>query len=96
MAISIIEIIMKEIKITKEPVELYKLLKFESIVSSGGEAKHVISEGYVTLNGTLETRKRKKLVSDDVIMFNGKKYKFRLVWVFLVMQWLIRKPINIM
>lgn len=66
---------MKEIKITKEPVELYKLLKFESIVSSGGEAKHVISEGYVTLNGTLETRKRKKLVSGDVIEFNGEKYK---------------------
>jgi len=69
----------KEIKINKEPVELYKLLKFESIVSSGGEAKHVISEGYVTLNGSLETRKRKKLVSGDVIEFNGDKYKLRLV-----------------
>ena len=86
----------KEIKINKEPVELYKLLKFESIVSSGGEAKHVISEGYVTLNGSLETRKRKKLVSGDVIEFNGDKYKLRLVWVFLVMQWLIMKLLNIM
>lgn len=86
----------KEIKINKEPVELYKLLKFESIVSSGGEAKHVISEGYVTLNGTLETRKRKKLVSGDVIEFNGDKYKLRLVWVVLVMCWRIMKLLIIM
>ncbi len=70
---------MREVEINKEPVELYKLLKFESIVSSGGEAKHMISEGFVTLNGTLETRKRKKLVSGDIIEFNGEKFKLRLV-----------------
>ncbi|HIO96531.1 MAG TPA: RNA-binding S4 domain-containing protein [Leucothrix sp.] len=70
---------MKEIEINKEPVELYKLLKFESIVSSGGEAKHVISEGYVLVNNELETRKRKKMLSGDIIEFNGEKYKLRLV-----------------
>ena len=73
------ENIMKEIEITKEPVELYKVLKFESIVSSGGEAKFVVSEGMVSLNGEVETRKRKKMVSGDVIEFNGEKYKLRLV-----------------
>ena len=36
---------MKEIEITKEPVELYKILKFEGIVASGGEAKAVIDDG---------------------------------------------------
>jgi len=70
---------MKEIEINKEPVELYKLLKFESILSSGGEAKHVISEGYVLLNGEVETRKRKKIVSGDVIEFNGESYKTKLI-----------------
>lgn len=70
---------MTEIEITREPVELYKLLKFESILSSGGEAKHVISEGYVLLNGEVETRKRKKIVSGDVIEFNGESYKTKLV-----------------
>ena len=70
---------MKEVEIIREPVELYKLLKFESIASSGGEAKHVISEGYVTVNNEVETRKRKKMVSGDVIEFNGEKYKLRLV-----------------
>ena len=38
---------MKEIEINREPVELYKILKFENIVSSGGEAKTVIDEGQV-------------------------------------------------
>ena len=70
---------MNEVEITKEPVELYKLLKFESIVSSGGEAKYVVSEGMVMLNGEVETRKRKKLVSGDIVEFNGEKYQLRLV-----------------
>ncbi len=70
---------MKEIEINKEPVELYKLLKFESILSSGGEAKYVISEGYVLVNGEVETRKRKKILSGDIIEFNGEKYKLLLV-----------------
>lgn len=70
---------MKEIEINKEPVELYKLLKFESIVSSGGEAKYVVSEGLVLVNGVVETRKRKKMVSGDTIEFNGELFKLRLI-----------------
>ena len=42
---------MRDVKITEEPVELYKLLKFEGMVASGGEAKTVISEGQVLVNG---------------------------------------------
>ncbi len=70
---------MTTIEITQQPVELFKLLKFESIVSSGGEAKHVISEGYVLVNDQVETRKRKKMSAGDRIEFNGKKYILRLV-----------------
>ena len=66
---------MQQIEINHEPVELYKILKFEAIVSSGGEAKSVISEGMVLLNGKVETQKRKKIVSGDVIEFQGQKYK---------------------
>ena len=66
---------MKEIFITKEPVELYIILKFESLVGSGGEAKYVISEGLVKLNGSIETRKRKKVVSGDTIEFNHEAYR---------------------
>ncbi|MDD2343646.1 MAG: RNA-binding S4 domain-containing protein [Tolumonas sp.] len=66
---------MKEIEITQEPVELYKILKFESIVSSGGEAKAVIDDGQVLVNGLVETRKRKKIISGDIIEFMGNEFK---------------------
>lgn len=66
---------MKEVEITREPVELYKILKFEGIVSSGGEAKAVIDDGQVRVNGQVETRRRKKIVSGDTIEFGGESLK---------------------
>lgn len=66
---------MKEIEISKEPIELFKLLKLESIVSSGGEAKAVIADGQVLVNGKVETRKRKKIVAGDIIEFMNDKFK---------------------
>ena len=69
---------MQQIEINHEPVELYKILKFEAIVSSGGEAKSVISEGMVLLNGKVETQKRKKIVSGDMIEFQGEQYRIAL------------------
>ena len=67
------EITMREVIITKEPVELYKVLKFEAMVDSGGEAKSVIDQGLVSVNGEVETRKRKKLVSGDTIEFDNQE-----------------------
>lgn len=55
------------VSINKVPVELYKILKFENIVSSGGEAKYVIANGWVRVNGSIETRKRKKIYPGDTI-----------------------------
>ncbi|MDX1489751.1 MAG: RNA-binding S4 domain-containing protein [Pseudohongiellaceae bacterium] len=69
---------MNEIILTKEPVELFKILKFENIASSGGEAKALIEQGAVQLNGETETRKRKKIVSGDVIDCLGQQYKISL------------------
>jgi ribosome-associated protein len=60
---------MREVVITKEPVELYKILKFEGMVDSGGRAKTVIAEGLVLVNGEVETRKRRKILSGDTIKF---------------------------
>ena len=64
---------MREVEISKEPVELYKILKFEGLVASGGEAKKVIAEGYVFVNGAVETQKRKKIVSGDIVEFGEEK-----------------------
>jgi ribosome-associated protein len=69
---------MKDVEITKEPVELYKILKFEGLVSSGGDAKTVIAEGQVLVNGEVETRKRKKIVSGDTIEYGNEKIRIKL------------------
>jgi ribosome-associated protein len=52
-----------------EYVELYKLLKILNWVNSGGEAKQFIEEGKVSVNGEVETRKRKKLVIGDRVTY---------------------------
>lgn len=69
---------MKNVDITEEPVELCRILKFDNMVSSGGEAKHIISEGLVRVNGEVETRKRKKLFSGDIIEFGDKKIRIQI------------------
>lgn len=70
---------MREVKIPKEPVELYKILKFEAMVASGGEAKLVISNGLVQVNGQVEIRKRKKIISGDIIKFADEEVRVSLV-----------------
>lgn len=63
------------VDVSYQPVELCKLLKIANMVSGGGEAKIVISEGYVYLNGEVEFQKRKKIYNDDIIEFNGEVFQ---------------------
>jgi ribosome-associated protein len=63
------------VQIDREPIELYKILKFDNMVQSGGEAKFVIAEGLVRVNGEVETRKRKKIISGDIIEFEGEEIR---------------------
>lgn len=69
---------MRVVNISSEPVELYKILKFEGIVATGGEAKLVIGDGQVTVNGEIETRKRRKIRDGDSIEFGAEKMRVRL------------------
>ena len=69
---------MRVVEITSEPVELHKILKFEGMVGSGGQAKQVISEGLVLVNDKVETRKRKKIVAGDTIEFDQEKIRIQL------------------
>ena len=66
------------IEITREPVELYKILKFEGFVESGAQAKLVIADGYVSVNGEVETRKRRKMLNGDVIGIGGEEFVLQL------------------
>ena len=61
----------QNIDVSIQPIELCKLLKIANMVSGGGEAKIVISEGYVLLNNEVEFQKRKKVYHDDIVEFNG-------------------------
>ena len=69
---------MKDVFINKEHVELFKILKFEGIASSGSEAKAMIAAGTVLVNGIIEKQKRKKMVSGDTIEFNGEIFRLKL------------------
>lgn len=60
---------MKAVEITREPVELYKILKFEGLANSGAEAKLAIEEGRVRVNKQVENRKRRKIVAGDIIEY---------------------------
>jgi ribosome-associated protein len=54
------------------PIELCQFLKFGGLTGTGGEAKQVISQGLVQLNGVVETQKRKKLLAGDRVTYDGK------------------------
>lgn len=54
-------------------IELNKLLKIMQLVGSGGEAKQIIDEGLVQVNGTVEKQRRKKLRKGDKVLFEDQE-----------------------
>ena len=61
----------RKVVVREVPIELCQFIKFGGLTESGGEAKQLISEGLVTLNGVVETQKRKKLAVGDQVKANG-------------------------
>lgn len=66
---------MIEIKINSEFIKLDQLLKLSDVASSGGEAKILILEGHVKLNGKIEKQRGKKIKSGDILQIQGKCIK---------------------
>jgi len=66
---------MIEQKVSGKYIELYKLLKLANLVASGGEAKMVIEDLMVSVNGVIETRKRNKLKNGDIVSFAGEEIR---------------------
>ena len=58
-----------DIKINTEFIKLDSLLKFANTVYSGGEAKTVIAEGMVKVNGETEIRRGRKIYKGDTVTF---------------------------
>ena len=61
----------KEVNITTEFIKLDALLKFAGAVETGGEAKQVIQEGHVRVNGEVCAKRRKKIRPGDVAELDG-------------------------
>lgn len=66
---------MREFKIKDDFIKLGQLLKAAGLVDSGVEAKFLIQDGEVMLNGVVETQRGKKIVPGDVVSFNGEQVK---------------------
>lgn len=62
---------MADFNLTGEHIDLFRLLKAAHLCGTGGEAKIMIGEGLVTVDGAIETRKRKKIRRGQTVEFNG-------------------------
>ena len=60
---------MKEFTLKDDFIKLGQLLKATGLVSSGVDAKFVIQNGEVKLNGKVELQRGKKIVSGDIVSF---------------------------
>ena len=63
------------VAIMTEYIKLQDALKFANVVYSGGEAKTLIQEGQVTVNGEVCTMRGKKLYPGDRFSFMGATYE---------------------
>ncbi|MDY5846498.1 MAG: RNA-binding S4 domain-containing protein [Bariatricus sp.] len=66
---------MYTIKLREEYIKLGQALKAAGLVSSGIEAKEVIIEGLVKVNGEVDTRRGKKLYDGDKVSYDGEEIK---------------------
>ncbi|MCL2790338.1 MAG: RNA-binding S4 domain-containing protein [Desulfobulbus sp.] len=62
---------MQSAPIATDYIELDKLLKRENLAASGGEARFLISQGLASVNGVVESRKRRKLYPGDRVLCLG-------------------------
>ena len=75
MLLNFERIIMNTIKLRDEFIKLGQALKAAGLVESGIEAKEVILDGLVKVNGEVDTRRGKKLYDGDIVSFDGEEIK---------------------
>ncbi|MFB8792492.1 MAG: RNA-binding S4 domain-containing protein [Potamolinea sp.] len=59
-------------------IKLNQFLKWVGAAHTGGEAKLMIQDGEVTVNGTIETRRGRQLITGDSVIVQGKTYMVEL------------------
>lgn len=65
---------MREINIKDEFIKLGQALKLSGEVDSGIDAKFVIQDGKVSVNGEVDYRRGRKLYKDDIFSYDGKEF----------------------
>ena len=63
---------------TNTTIQLDQFLKWIGIAPTGGQAKLIIQDGNVRVNGEIETRRGRKLVAGDLVTVGGQTFKVRL------------------
>jgi ribosome-associated protein len=68
---------METIKLREQDefIKLGQALKAAGLVESGVEAKDVILDGLVSVNGEVDTRRGKKLYDGDIVEYDGEQIK---------------------
>ena len=66
---------MEEIRIRDEFIKLGQLRKLADLVQDGVEAKYVITDGLVKVNGEMDDRRGRKVYEGDVVSYDGKEIK---------------------
>jgi len=66
---------MEIIKLREDYIKLGQALKAAGLVESGVDAKFVIQDGLVKVNGNIEVQRGKKLVAGDIVEFDGEQIK---------------------
>ena len=62
-----------QLRAGEEFIRLGQVLKAAGFVENGGEAKEVIREGMVSVNGEIETRRGRKLYKGDIACYDGRE-----------------------
>ncbi|HIW16187.1 MAG TPA: RNA-binding S4 domain-containing protein [Firmicutes bacterium] len=68
---------MEEIVINTEFIKLDSALKFANMAESGGEAKTMVQDGYVSVNGEVCTQRGRKLRAGDTVTVAGQSFRIR-------------------
>ena len=66
---------METIRLREDYIKLGQALKAAGLVESGVEAKEVIQEGLVMVNGETDTRRGRKLYGGDIVIFDGEEIR---------------------
>lgn len=67
----------EDVPIGGEVIRLGQFLKFSGLLDSGGNAKEVIVDGYVQVNGETERRRGRQLHEGDLVEFEGRTVRVR-------------------